>query len=195
MRHGVITIWKWLLIVLVGLVSMGIGFYWGQWQEHKTFSARPNRVGDAGVLPDQRPPFTLTDIAGEPRSVGEWDGRVLVINFWAPWCAPCRHEIPTFVSVQRAYQMQGLQFVGVAIDQKQPVVRYVQEVGINYPILLARLSGADLSRKYGNHLGALPFTAVVDRHGKVVFTKAGPLKRAELEAAIRPHLASLSNAG
>lgn len=195
MGPDVTTIWKWLLIVLVGIASMGIGFYWGQWQEYEAFSARAKRVSDADVLPDQRPSFTLPDITGEPRTAREWDGSVLVINFWAPWCAPCRHEIPTFVAMQRAYKTQGLQFIGIAIDQTRPVVHYAQDVGINYPILLARQTGADLSKKYGNHLGALPFTAIVDRHGKVVFTKAGPLKRTELEAAIRPHLKSPSNAG
>jgi len=78
----------------------------------------------------------LADVKGATRSLGEWRGSVLVVNYWATWCAPCREEIPVFVRLQERYGSRGLQFVGIAIDQPDKVAEFAREFHINYPLLL-----------------------------------------------------------
>jgi thiol-disulfide isomerase/thioredoxin len=128
------------------------------------------------------------DLAGKDQPLKQWQGKVMVLNFWAPWCPPCREEIPDFITLQDKYRGQGVIFVGVAIDEAQSVQSFVDETGINYPILLGGMNGVELSSKVGNRLGGLPFTAVVDRSGKIVSTHVGGLSKAQLEGALQPLL-------
>jgi len=130
----------------------------------------------------------LTDLQGEPRSIDAWRGRVLVINFWATWCAPCREEIPVFVKLQQRHGGRGLQFIGIAIDQREKVAAFVRDFGVNYPVLLGGLDAIDLSRRAGNRLGALPFTVLIDRSGNLVSVELGVVKEAKLEALLAPLL-------
>jgi thiol-disulfide isomerase/thioredoxin len=118
----------------------------------------------------------------------QWRGKVLIVNFWATWCAPCREEIPGFVKFQQAYGPAGLQFVGIAIDQKPRVIPYAQEMGINYPLLVGGLETMDFARQLGNRMSVLPFTLVLDRTGKVVLSEVGILKADKLEKTVKPLL-------
>jgi thiol-disulfide isomerase/thioredoxin len=129
---------------------------------------------------------TLDDLGGTPQPLAQWAGKVMVVNFWATWCAPCREEIPFFIQLQERYRSQGLVFVGIAVDDKAKVKTFAAEMGINYPILIGELAAMELSRKAGNRLGGLPFTLIVDRRGKVVATELGVVKK--LESAIQPLL-------
>ena len=128
----------------------------------------------------------LADSQGVTRTVGEWRGRVLVVNFWATWCAPCREEIPVFVRMQERHGPRGLQFVGIAIDRPDKVADFAREFGINYPLLLGGLETMDLVRMAGNRPGVLPYTLVLDRAGNLVSREFGGLKEARLEALIQP---------
>ena len=130
----------------------------------------------------------LADLAGQPQSMAQWRGKVLVVNFWATWCAPCREEIPMFVRMQDKYRGQGLQFVGIAIDQVDKVQAFSREFAINYPILMGGVETVELSRQAGNRIGALPFTLVIDRRGKIAATQLGELKEARLSDMIQPLL-------
>lgn len=127
----------------------------------------------------------LESIDGGKQPLGTWKGKVLVVNFWATWCAPCRKEIPEFIRMQERLKGQGLQFVGIAIDEKDKVAPYMREVGINYPVLVGELDAVEMSRSLGNELGALPFTVVVDRSGKVVHTILGATSEAKLEPILK----------
>src|SRR5262249_62096149 len=117
-----------------------------------------------------------------------WHGKVLVINFWATWCAPCRREIPEFVRLQERHGARGLQFVGIALDQPQPVGEFAREFHINYPLLIGGLETMALMRESGNRAGVLPFTLILDRQGKVARTHRGGLKESTLETTIQPLL-------
>ncbi len=137
---------------------------------------------------EPRPGFTLPDVSGEIQDVSQWNGQLLILNFWATWCAPCRHEIPFFVELQTLYADRGLQFVGIAIDDPASIVEFAKEMGMNYPLLHGQLESMEVSKQYGNVVGGLPFTVVVDRNGQIVARKSGPFERAEIESLLLEHL-------
>ena len=110
----------------------------------------------------------LPDAKGAPQAMAQWRGQVLVVNFWATWCAPCREEIPGFVRLQERYGARGLRFVGIALDQPEKVLDFAREFGINYPLLIGGIETMELLREAGNRTGVLPYTLVIDRAGKVV---------------------------
>jgi thiol-disulfide isomerase/thioredoxin len=104
-----------------------------------------------------------------------------VINFWATWCAPCRQEIPGLIGIQRKHAANGVQVVGIAVDQADKVQQYAREIGINYPVLVAGMDGSTLARDLGNRTGALPFTVVLDRAGKLIKSHLGLITEEELD--------------
>lgn len=128
------------------------------------------------------------DLAGRGQPLAQWRGKVLVVNFWAAWCPPCRTEIPDFIRMQDKYGKDGLQFVGIALDRKDAVQAFADEIGINYPVLLGEESAAEVARLAGNRLSGLPYTVVIDRQGRVVAGKIGGATLAELEPIVRPLL-------
>ncbi len=137
----------------------------------------------------RRPDFTLGDLKGVPRAVGEWDGKVLLLNFWATWCPPCRIEIPELIALQEQYRDQGLQIVGIAIDEPQSTKDYVEAAGINYPTLTGAQDAIEVAVDYGNAIGALPYTVLVDREGGIAYTRQGQLDRRDAEDMILDLLA------
>lgn len=140
------------------------------------FVVRPERT----PVPD----VAFQDAAGQPLSLSQWRGRVVLVNLWATWCAPCREEIPILVGLQEKYGARGLQFVGIAIDQRDKVQAFAREFKINYVVLLGGLETIDVSRQIGNRLGALPFTVVLDRGGRIVSRELGKVKEAQLERLV-----------
>lgn len=124
------------------------------------------------------------DLAGKPRRISEWRGKVVAVNFWATWCAPCREEIPLFMEVRRAYAPKGFEIVGIAIDNAVKVSEYAKSMAISYPVLIADGSGLELIRKLGNASGGLPYTAFLDRGGRPTRSKLGAFKRPELDSLL-----------
>lgn len=181
-----------LALILAAAASAAGYFAWSALfapEPSDQVSAPPPLAVAEGVSPGEpRPVFSLPDLEGTPRSVTAWDGKVLVVNFWATWCPPCRKEIPVFMELQEQYGAQGLQFVGIAVDNRDAVQDYVDALGVNYPILIGELDAIEVAKQYGNRLGALPYTVVVDRQGKMVFFKRGELSRGDAERVIRPLL-------
>jgi thiol-disulfide isomerase/thioredoxin len=131
---------------------------------------------------------TFRDLEGKPQALSQWRGNVVVLNFWATWCAPCVEEIPIFVELQERYRDRGLVFVGIAIDRKDPVMAFAHKMGINYPVVLGEMDAISLSRELGNSAGGLPFTAILDRQGKMIKSATGKLNQAKLEPIIKPLL-------
>ncbi|MGH8751355.1 MAG: TlpA family protein disulfide reductase [Burkholderiales bacterium] len=165
-----------LLFILVAAVALGSGVFFGR-------QVPPDADAAQALLG-----ASLPDLYGQKQNLSRWRGKVLVVNFWATWCPPCREEIPEFIKFQDQYRERGLLFVGVAVDKKDAVAAYAKEVGINYPVLLGELDAMELSRKAGNHAGALPFTTILDRNGKIVSSQLGGLTVPKLKAIITPLL-------
>jgi thiol-disulfide isomerase/thioredoxin len=130
----------------------------------------------------------LPNLAGGEASLDQWRGKVIVVNFWASWCPPCREEIPGLVRTQERLAANGLQVVGIAIDSAANSRQAAAELGINYPVLVAGLETIDLTRKLGNPAGALPYTLVLDRRGSLVTTHLGVISEASLERILGPLL-------
>jgi peroxiredoxin len=140
-------------------------------------------AGVAIAIWDRTPPsadallaLSLPDTRGMSQPLSQWRGKVVVVNFWATWCEPCREEMPAFVRLQKELGPRGLQFVGIAVDQPEKVDRFAKELQLNYPALIGGYEAVDLSQGLGNRLAALPFTIVIDRQGHIVQTHLGPVK-------------------
>lgn len=172
------------LLLLVAAVLALIGGYWlAQALRPAPETTAANSYG-GGELID----FTLPGLDGKNHSLAEWRGKVIVLNFWATWCPPCREEIPLLIALQKRRAAEGLQVVSVAIDNETAVRPYSQSAGINYPVLLGGDEALDLVARYGNSMGALPFTVVIDRDGAITGRKLGAFTASELESFVEPLL-------
>jgi len=160
------------------MVALGAGLYFGGIADQGNATDLRGRGAEAlfGVA--------LPDAKGREQSIAQWKGKVLVVNFWATWCVPCREEMPEFVKAQQEFGPRGLQFVGIAVDDVAKVEAFAAELGLNYPSLIGGYGAIELSRSFGNRLGALPFTIIVDRAGRINHTQLGPIKEAQLRAII-----------
>ncbi len=128
--------------------------------------------------------LALPDVDGREQRLDQWKGKVLVVNFWATWCEPCREEMPEFVKAQTASGAKGLQFVGIAIDSPDKIRQFSQELKLNYPSLVGGYGALELSKTLGNKIAALPFTLILDREGRIAYTQMGPLKPGKLDAIV-----------
>ncbi len=138
----------------------------------------------SSALNNEMSEFTLPDLDGVKHNIKEWQGKVIVLNFWATWCPPCQKETPLFVDLQEEYGDRGVQFVGVAIDDVEKVVDFANTYGVNYPMLVGAENAIDIAKQYGNRFGSLPYTVVIDRQGKIVHIQHGELKRSIAEKTI-----------
>ncbi len=163
------------LIIAAGL-ALGAGLYLAP----RSGSDPPAQSPAANALNG----LALPDLDGKEVALAQWRGKVLVVNFWATWCAPCREEMPEFIVAQRKWGPKGLQFVGIGIDDAAKLRQFAAEIDLNYPALVGGYGALELSKALGNSLMVLPFTVVLDREGRVVHTQRGPLKAAALATLV-----------
>lgn len=140
---------------------------------------------DLGVEHDRAPDFELLDLEGLPFRLADQQGKVIVLNFWATWCPPCRAEIPGFIRLQDEFREEGVLFVGVALDEEgaEVVGPYAEQRGINYPIVLDR---GTVARAY-NSAHVVPTTLLIDRQGMIRFRHEGLI----MPRALRPAIVDL----
>ena len=137
---------------------------------------------------DFLPKFSLPDLTEKNRHISEWKGKILIINFWATWCPPCLKEIPGFIALQDEFGDKGLQFIGIAIEEREPVDEYIDFININYPILIGEDAGIALSHQLGNRINAVPFSIVVDKKGNIIHRHPGEFSRKQIMELITPLL-------
>lgn len=144
--------------------------------------------GEHPLAGEPAPDFALKDLNGKTVRLSDLRGKAVVVNFWATWCPPCRHEVPWFVDLQKEYGSAGLQIVGVSMDQggKLPVKGFADQFEINYPIVMA--DGA-IARNYGG-IRSLPMTFYIGRDGKIIDAVPGLISRDAIERRIRTALAT-----
>jgi thiol-disulfide isomerase/thioredoxin len=136
-------------------------------------------------LGQPRPEFAMKDLDGELRNIKEWDGKVVLVNFWATWCPPCLKEMPYFVELQKEYGEKGFQIIGIAIDDENDARTFANDMGINYPIMAGEIETIELSQRYGNHIGGLPYTVVINRKGEITDTIMGELDKIRAEKILK----------
>ena len=147
--------------------------------EQHPAAEEPAAAGDA--LPTRLPDFTLGDLDGKPRSILSWPGKSMIVNFWATWCAPCRREIPLLSELQKQHGAEGFQVVGVAVDIREDVVKYAQEIGIDYPVLIGEQDGLDAVNKFGQGSIGFPFTVFTDNQGRIVLFHLGEIRKEQAD--------------
>ena len=130
-------------------------------------------------LAETIPTFTLTDREGVPRSLQDWQGRALIVNFWATWCAPCRREIPLLQRIAQDRAADGFVVIGIAVDFRDKVLAYADEMQIEYPLLIGEQDALDAAAAFGVDAIGFPFTVFTDRQGKVVYAHMGELHEPE----------------
>ena len=124
------------------------------------------------------------DSDGKAQAIAQWQGKTLVVNFWATWCPPCREEMPSFSRLQTKYAKNGVQFVGIALDTADNVTKFVQKQPVSYPLLIGDLAGTELTRLLGNASLALPYTVVLGPAGDVMLARLGRVSEGELDTLL-----------
>ena len=165
-----------LLAILVGYGGHLATRHSESKSQPQPFVAPPNAAQAAEALLK----LTLPDLQGTPQALRQWQGRVLVVNFWATWCAPCRKEIPGFSHLQRQYSDKSVQFIGIAFDSADKVTEFSRQTNIAYPILIAGQELAPITVGLGNAANGLPFTAIIDRDGHLLQSRLGVWQETEL---------------
>ncbi|MBE0644516.1 MAG: TlpA family protein disulfide reductase [Bacteroidetes bacterium] len=129
------------------------------------------------------PDFSLASVGGGSKSLSDYKGKVVMLNFWATWCGPCKREIPDFIAMQKAYRDKGFEIVGISLDDPTAtaqVAQFVKQQGINYDIVYGN---GEVAQAYGG-VQSIPTTFLIDREGKVVSSKVGLQTKEAWESAI-----------
>jgi thiol-disulfide isomerase/thioredoxin len=168
-----------VLVVIVFVVAFML--YFGYHQARRNGSSAP-RITQSTVAPD----FSLETLDGPSMRLSDLRGKAVLLNFWATWCGPCKIEMPWFVDLQKQYGPQGLQIVGVAMDDasKEDIGKFARDMGVNYPILIGKEA---VGEQYGG-VNALPETFLIGRDGKIVDKIIGLRGKAEIEDSIKKAL-------
>jgi thiol-disulfide isomerase/thioredoxin len=134
------------------------------------------------VIPATLPDITLADRDGKPTRLASFGGRPLMVNFWATWCAPCRREIPLLNKIRMQRRSQNAEIVGVAVDFREDVLKYVDKVPLSYPLLIGEEDGLAAAEAFGMGM-AFPFSVFVDSQNRILTLKIGELHEDEANFA------------
>lgn len=170
-----------LALVVVAVIAAAM-LYFGFHMARRSGSDAPSIVGKSTPAPD----FTLEKLSGGNLKLSDLRGKAVLLNFWATWCGPCKIETPWLVEMQNQYGHEGLQVVGVAMDDsgKDEISKFAKDMGVNYPVLLGKEAVGD---EYGG-VPALPESFFIGRDGKIVDRIIGLKGKAEIEDAIKKAL-------
>lgn len=174
-----------LLLILVSTLAATAGYFFGRPQ---AVTPPPSVGAPTADAPARLMALTLPDLEGKTQALSQWRGKVLVANFWATWCPPCKEEMPEFSRISDKYASNGVQFIGISIDSAEKVAAFQKDVGVSYPLLISSLETLDLSTDLGNRAKALPFTVILRSDGSVQQVKLGKFATPDLEKALQSAL-------
>ncbi len=175
-----------LIFVGIAVLAISAGFYFRtQLQEgvQNEMASEAKKLSAESLFS-----ASLPDVQGQNQAISQWQGKVIVVNFWATWCTPCQEEIPEFIESQKKFHDQGLVYLGIALDQANKVKTFSEEFGINYPVLVGGLNAWSLAEATGNRMSVLPYTVVINRSGMIVETYVGRVNLKKLEKLVIPLL-------
>jgi thiol-disulfide isomerase/thioredoxin len=162
--------------VFAGIAALAVGggaMLW--WNVHPSPEPATPPIAPAALWS-----ASFTDIDGQAHTLGELQGKILVVNFWATWCVPCREEMPGFSRLHERWKSRGVRFIGLADDDPAKVARFANDLSISYPLWTGGDTVGELGRRLGNRLGVLPYTVIIDPAGRSLDTKVGPYTEDEL---------------
>jgi thiol-disulfide isomerase/thioredoxin len=178
-----------LLIVVLACASAALGLGLGALLRPDAEPSLPlvqSRILDVGDFSGE---VSLPDRDGRTRRLSEWNGKLVVLNFWASWCGPCREEMPMLDRARQRYAERDVEIIGVAAEEASEALAFLQRQPVSYPILInAPDDPIDVSLQFGNRRSVLPYTALIDRNGRLLDTRVGTISEQTLDAWIAPHL-------
>lgn len=179
-----------LIPYLLAMVA-GLSAYFIAQPLLKDIGVRELVPSDKELIGQRRPDFELNDFADRPVPISRYDGQVVLINFWASWCPPCRKEIPEFIDVYNLYHSEGFEIIGIAIDDKRDAEEFIKKIpSLDYPQLIGFDDAIEVAKQFGNRTGNLPYSVLLDRQGIIRAVRAGKLDKDELIDWLEPLLAA-----
>ena len=167
------------LAVLLCVVSAAGGVAAYRWWQTPT---------PAAETAEPRSSLQFRDLDGKAHALTEWSGKLVLLNFWATWCAPCIKEIPLLVEAQQQYGARGLQVVGIAMDESEPVRAFQARMHMNYPIMVGGPEIISAMDQLGDELGALPFSVLISPDGHILSRTSGGLDRQDIQEWLKGRL-------
>ncbi len=162
-----------LFIGLLLIASIGFGFrYFFQ-------SAQSNNQTTAPLFA-----ATFPNEKNQPQNLKQYAGKIVVLNFWATWCEPCREEMPELSALHQIYQGKNVVVLGVAIDDVATIDEFLKETKVSYPLFAAEMQGMEIASNLGNNKGVLPYTVIIKADGSVAKTYFGRVSKPLLEETL-----------
>lgn len=168
---------QWMIVLIAGSAATAGGYVLGR---HEHPKPPTTAVGSLS--------FRLEDLTGRSRTLQDWKGRTVLINFWATWCPPCRQEIPLLIKSQERDRARGLAVVGIAVDRPSAVRAFSKQMHINYTVLLGQAQAFDLMAAAGDSQGLLPYSVLLGADGRVLATQVGAFDAATLARDLKQAL-------
>lgn len=180
-----------LLIIALAVGGAFAGLFAGSWLRPAALPTQPG--AGAPAIGSARPDIHLPDTDGHAQSLAQWNGKLILLNFWASWCGPCREEMPLLERSQRRLAARGLQIVGVAADSASAAKSFLAGHPVSYPILIddpdaSATNGDDVSTIYGNTRNVLPYSVLIGRDGRIAAQRFGNFTEKSLDQWLSPHL-------
>lgn len=163
------------IVYIIFILLLGFGLYYFHGKQIENDGKQATQALFAATFPDEK---------GQPQALKNYVGKIIVLNFWATWCEPCREEMPELSKLHETYKDKNLTVLGVAIDDIAAVSDFVKETKVSYPLFAADMQGMEIATNFGNNKDVLPYTVIIKTDGTVAKTYFGRITKPLLEETL-----------